>query len=373
MRQKPRTDLGDAEAGWYATHMKLRNTLLIILGSFAVVGYGAALLFFRLLVATDPATPESALLNLLIFATLFLGLIALLAFLFFRLVGVPIRNLTTAMNAFAKQGVRVPIKISRLTPREIRMLIVTFVDLSERVEHSHARDTEISHVKSDFITTAAHQLRTPLTGIRWALEALEKSDTVSEEQRALIENAAEKSHQLVSIVGTLLNMSSIESGKHQYHFEAVDMPAFLKTVVADFDHMARERSVTLSYKENPHALPPVRADREQVRWVLNNIIENAIRYTPSGGSVTAWADMRDSLTLCVHVRDTGIGIPETDRSGIFERFYRASNAVSKENAGNGLGLYIARTIAADHGGDLSFSANDTKVGTTFTLSLPVAG
>jgi len=353
--------------------MAFRVLLLIFFGIFLAFGYAAAWLLSFLLHMFYPSTPVLTLDFFLILTTFFLIGVALFFFVLSRWIGVPLRSLRAAMDAFAKKGERAPIAISSLTPREIRQLVITFIDLAERVEHAHKRDTEISQVKTDFITTAAHQLRTPLTGIRWALEALEKGDTVSEEQRALIQNAAEKSHQLINIVGTLLNMSSIESGRHQYHFEPVDMQQFVPTVVADFDHVARARGVVLAYQKDSSRFPPARADKEQVRWILNNLIENAIRYTPQGGSVTVWMDMRDSLTLQVHVRDTGIGIPESDRPNIFERFYRASNAVSKENAGNGLGLYIAKTIAKDHGGDLSFAPNETGVGTTFTLSLPIAG
>jgi two-component system sensor histidine kinase BaeS len=119
-------------------------------------------------------------------------------------------------------------------------------------------------------------------------------------------------------------------------------------------------------------LPPIRADRQQIKWVLNNLIENAIRYTPAGGTVHILLQ-RAPGRVQVIVRDTGIGITPKDRNNIFERFYRAENAVAKENKGNGLGLYISRTIATDHGGDLNFDANENGPGTTFTLSLPEMG
>jgi two-component system sensor histidine kinase BaeS len=118
-------------------------------------------------------------------------------------------------------------------------------------------------------------------------------------------------------------------------------------------------------------VPAVRADRERIKWVLSNIVENAVRYTPAGGTVQLGLALGPGIVF-IHVRDTGIGIEPKDRSNIFERFYRAENAIAKENAGNGLGLYIARTIATDHGGDLNFKENTDGPGTTFTLSLPIA-
>jgi NtrC-family two-component system sensor histidine kinase KinB len=229
----------------------------------------------------------------------------------------------------------------------------------------------MSRVKSDFISTAAHQLRTPLTGIRWALEALAKED-LTENQKALVESAQSKGKDLVTTVGTLLDISSIESGKHTYHFESVAMTDLAAHVVQDLLPSAQERKVSLTLTPPEQVLPLARADRTQITWVLTNLVENAVRYTPSGGTATvSFGSIAERVF--VYVRDTGIGIPEKDRNNIFERFYRGGNAIAKENAGNGLGLYIARTIATDHGGDLSFANNPEGPGTTFTLSLPIAG
>ncbi len=102
------------------------------------------------------------------------------------------------------------------------------------------------------------------------------------------------------------------------------------------------------------------------------LVENAIRYTPASGQVRLTTETTKDRAY-VRVRDTGIGIAPQDRGNIFERFYRAPNAIAKENGGNGLGLYIARTIATDHGGDLNFQSNETGPGTVFTLTLPLAG
>jgi signal transduction histidine kinase len=129
--------------------------------------------------------------------------------------------------------------------------------------------------------------------------------------------------------------------------------------------------VTLYYAKDEVILPQVYGDRDRLKWVLNNLVENAIRYTPAQGSVHLSADA-SGLRVNVRVTDSGIGIQEKDRDNIFERFYRGENARAKENQGNGLGLYIARTIATDHGGDLDFMPNPAGQGTTFVLSLPVA-
>lgn len=225
-------------------------------------------------------------------------------------------------------------------------------------------------MKTDFISTAAHQFRTPLTGIRWALEALEK-EPLTEEQLALVTSAVGKSRDLVGIVGTLLDISSIESGKYRYQFAPTNMAELVSEVTRDFGTMAAARQVSVFFAGGEEEIPAARTDRERIKWVLNNLVENAIRYTPAQGTVRVTLSS-GSGRVFTEVKDTGIGIPASDRANIFERFYRAGNAVQKENAGSGLGLYIARTIAKDHGGELSFRANNDGPGTTFALSLPVA-
>lgn len=281
----------------------------------------------------------------------------------------PLRLIEEALKAFVARSERIVLPSFRSSPQEVRQLAAIFQEFADQVEIAHARDVEISRVKSDFISTAAHQLRTPLTGIRWAIEALER-EPLSESQKALLKNAVDKSHDLVAIVGTLLDISSIESGKYAYKFHKQDMAQLATEVVKDFAVLADRTNVNLSV-DIPESLPPVSIDRDRMKWVLNNLIENAIHYTPSGGNVTVSATSVANR-LILRVRDTGIGIPASDRNNIFERFYRAGNAVTKQNKGSGLGLYIARTIVNDHGGELSFEANVGGTGTTFILALPVA-
>lgn len=297
-------------------------------------------------------------------------LISLLGFWFIgTVIARPIRHIAQALRAFIESGTQPTLPAYTTAPREIRELAGDITQFSARVAESHRRDVEMARVKSDFISTAAHQLRTPLTGIRWALEALEK-DELTESQKALVTSAREKSRDLVNIVKTLLDISSIESGKYKYAFQKTDMAVLITEVAEDFAPLAAKGNVSLYYAREAGTLPPVTIDRERMKWVLNNLIENAIRYTPSGGVVRIMAEPQGEQLL-VRVKDTGIGINPEDRSNIFERFYRAPNAIAKENEGNGLGLYIARTIAKDHGGDLNFAPNEDGAGTTFTVSLPV--
>lgn len=364
--------------------MKLRGVLALqLVLSFLVLACFVAVAGRLLWVTFDPFLPSLLLLGpvnvsaamLLIICGVLLLLLALLVYLLLyltleRLIIRPVLAIGAAMKTFTESRSFAPLSDVSTFTKEVGEFIEVFAQFATSVEEVHQRDMEISRVKSDFISTAAHQLRTPLTGIRWALEALEK-ENITESQRALVENAVSKSKDLVAIVGTLLDISSIESGKHKYNFTKVDLLELMKEVVADFTVQAAQGKVLLSLVPPEFMLPPAHADRDQVKWVLNNLVENGIRYTPEGGSVQITFETFPERVQ-IHVRDTGIGITPKDRNNIFERFYRAGNAIAKENKGNGLGLYIARTIATDHGGDLNFTANENGPGTTFTLSLPRA-
>lgn len=352
---------------------------VLLSGILAVsVGFiGIMVLFLedRLLPLLPDAQTAALLENLVMQnAIVSFGIALLLMLVMFLAIGhfvvKPLRAVVASMDQFAATGTTQDLLRLRGAPKEVRALADAFTTFSKRVEDAHKRDVEISRVKSDFISTAAHQLRTPLTGIRWALEALQKEE-LNEGQKALVASAVEKSHQLVAVVGTLLDISSIESGKYKYTFSAVNLDALVGQVTSDFEQLAVKSEVALLYEKSGTGLPKVRADQERIRWVLNNLVENAIRYTPAGGAVRITTE-GTADRVYVRVRDTGIGIAPEDQGNIFERFYRASNAIAKENGGNGLGLYIARTIATDHGGDLNFTGNEAGPGTTFTLSLPLA-
>ncbi len=349
--------------------MSLRKIFLGTLFVFAISGYSIVWLYSKFVLDNSVYASNYAYLDANIFVSVLLIIIAILFYIAMRSVSVPIKELTKSIQAFSKNNEHVPVEISFTTPHDVKILILSFMELADRVDRSRKRDVEVSRIKSDFISTAAHQLRTPLTSIRWALEALQK-EKLSDDDNLLVTTAVEKSKELVAIVSTLLDTSSIEAGKYKYKFIQTNMQSLLAKVVGGLQYLADKREIKLQYRSYSEVLQSVRVDKERITWILNNLIENALKYTPKGGHVDVWAEVSDNKML-VRVHDTGIGIPEIDRPDIFGRFYRAENAIAKENEGNGLGLYIARSVAKDHGGNLSFESNSKGVGTTFTLSLPM--
>ena len=305
------------------------------------------------------------------------GLITLITFLFLALIVVillermvvrPLNMLSAVIGQFGTGMKAADIPDPKGAPHEISHIFETFSDMARHIEEARKRDEEMSQVKSDFISTAAHQLRTPLTGIRWALEAMEK-EPLDEGKKAVIQDALEKNKQLIQIVRTLLDVSAIESGRYNYEFSPTSLPELIGKTIEQLDEHASRQNVTVRFTEPEH-VPDVRADEERLRWVLINLIENAIRYTPPDGTVTISVEpVRGRVFVYIH--DTGIGIPDSERHNIFERFYRGKEAAKMQNAGSGLGLYIARNVVRDHGGDLDFTSNTEGIGTTFFFSVPL--
>lgn len=281
----------------------------------------------------------------------------------------PLHTLSASMQSFSKDLSQADIPALQHAPYEIENIVSSLEGLAKRVEEAQLRSREVVRSKTDFISTAAHQLRTPLTGIRWTLEALAKDPSLDAAKKTMVQDALTKNHQLIDIVKTLLDVSAVESGKYHYDFKPLELPPLILEVIAALKEAAYRQGVSVSFIP-PEYAPDVFADKARIRGVLTNLIENAIRYTPRGGSVTVSLQPVKTHVI-VTVSDTGIGVPDSEKNNIFERFYRASNAATMQNAGNGLGLYIARNVIRDHGGELQFKANENGVGTSFFFSLPV--
>ncbi|KKW43272.1 MAG: Alkaline phosphatase synthesis sensor protein PhoR [Parcubacteria group bacterium GW2011_GWB1_57_6] len=237
-----------------------------------------------------------------------------------------------------------------------------------QVLHDVTREREVEQLKSHFLTIASHQMRTPLAGIKWALEALSKEQALTPTQKDILEETSRTNERLIRLTNDLLDASRIEEGQFGYEFAPIDPVALARETVSLFTQDAQRRGIALHFAEPDRALPPIGADREKIGVAVGNLVDNAVRYTPKGGTVTL-AFRSEPDVLCLDVRDTGIGIPESDQPFIFNKFFRAKNALLRETEGSGLGLYIAKHIVEHHHGTIRFASKENS-GTTFTVCLP---
>jgi two-component system phosphate regulon sensor histidine kinase PhoR len=238
--------------------------------------------------------------------------------------------------------------------------LVTFHDATER--------RRVDQVRRDFVANASHELRTPLTSIRGFVEALEdgavNDPPTSERFLGKIRTHADR---MAALVEDLLELSRLESGERPPQWEEVIPSEVVEDVVASFSGLAERKQITLARGEG--LAPTVVTDADRLRRIVENLVENAVKYTPEGGRVTVGSRAGPDGSALLLVEDDGPGIAAEHLPRIFERFYRVDRARSRELGGTGLGLAIVRHLAEGMGTSVVV-ASEPGQGTRFTVTVP---
>ena len=237
----------------------------------------------------------------------------------------------------------------------------------EREQNERLR--ELDRLKDEFVALVSHELRTPLTSIRGYLELVLDGEAgdVSDEQRQFLGVVERNADRLLALVGDLLFLAQIEAGKLSLEVGAVDLGAVASESIDAARPLADDKDITLSLAIGP--VPLLAGDGARIGQLVDNLVSNAIKFTPEGGRVDVRARARNG-TAVIEVRDSGIGIPVDEQERLFERFFRSSNAAERQIPGTGLGLAISKAIVEAHGGKIAVKS-EVDVGTTFKVSLPV--
>ncbi|OGN93850.1 MAG: hypothetical protein A2Z75_05470 [Chloroflexi bacterium RBG_13_50_10] len=282
----------------------------------------------------------------------------LIAILLARSVYVPIRRVTNAAEQIAHGNYEQEIPVAG--PEEVKGLAISFNQMSRQVKHSQ-------QMLRDFVADVSHELRSPLTSIKGFAQAM--LDGTAKDKEAQLKAARvieDESKRMMRLVEELLEFSRLESGQIIMAKERVDLKELLQQCHEIFLMRAEEKNIQLKTDVEP--LPPVIGDIDRLEQVFNNLLDNALKHTPSGGKVNVVARQPHLNFVEIAVTDTGPGIPGEQLRHVFERFYRADPSASK--AGAGLGLAIARQIVLAHGGDIMAKSALGK-GTEFLVRLPV--
>lgn len=237
---------------------------------------------------------------------------------------------------------------------------------------ANERLLELDKVKTEFISVAAHQLRTPLSGVKWTLDMV-LSDTlgsVNNEQKSFLMKCYESNERMIVLINDMLGADRIDSGKLKYRFVPTQIFDLMDNVLFEMASLVSQKKLRMSFVNKSRNLPLVLIDAEKMRAAVQNLLENAVKYTPENG----WIEINFQVVgnfVEVSIKDNGIGIPEEDQKNIFSRFFRAKNAIKVEPDGSGLGLFIAKGLIEKHGGRLWF---ESKVGegATFSFTIPIA-
>ena len=246
------------------------------------------------------------------------------------------------------------------------------------------KEKKIDEMKTEFISLASHQLRTPLSTINWYLEMVLNGDAgpINSEQEKFVKEAYQGSSRMVALVNALLNVARIESGTFIVDPTETNIVQLVRSVLDELKPQTDEKKQHIMFEKDD--LPLMMLDYQLTRIILQNLLTNAVKYTPENGTVTVElrqlskdTKIRDNLVLdqdsfLIKVSDTGIGIPTNDQSLIFKKLFRASNVVKLDTEGTGLGLYIIKSIVEQSKGYLWFESQE-QVGTQFYVVLPLSG
>lgn len=256
------------------------------------------------------------------------------------------------------------------------------------LQQAFDRLKELDRLKSNFLATVSHELRTPLTSIIGYSEMLKEglAGGLSGEQTEYVTTIFEKGNQLLELITGLLDLSKLESGTLQMRSSEVDLGRLVQDVITTLTPAALKAEVRLE-KHIPAATPTLKGDPTRLRQVLLNLVDNALKFTEPGGKVTVEAEMAslgldpgddDGVVLmaarqpavAVTVRDTGIGIPEEEKSKVFDPFYQVDSGTTRQAGGTGLGLSIVRRLVEAHEGQLEVRDNLPK-GSAFVVTIPI--
>lgn len=250
------------------------------------------------------------------------------------------------------------------------------VTLQERIEeatkqlrHANHRLKELDQTKDEFISMASHQLRTPLTTIKGYLSMVLEGDVgpVTIDEKQMIQQAFDSAERMVFLIADLLNVSRLQSGKFVIENKPTDLAKMVESEVSLLKDTAEHHKLKLTLKK-PDKYPLLNLDDTKIRQVIMNFLDNAIYYTPAGGSIEVELGLTDSAVTYT-VTDTGLGVPKAEQHHLFSKFYRAGNARKMRPDGTGLGLFMAKKVIVAQGGSIIFKSEEGK-GSTFGFTFP---
>ncbi len=251
------------------------------------------------------------------------------------------------------------------------LIAVVFLIIGNIIVTSFKRLADAHRMQSEFISVVSHQLRSPLSIIKWSAEASLR-DTTAENPAKIQEffdTVQRTTNSMIRMVNSLLEVSRIEAATIVFKKDSVSLTEITKNTVDEFRDYARASNIAIDFfaQEN---MPPVIGDRERIEIVIQNLIDNAIRYSRGKKAISINIE-HDKKQVTFKVTDSGVGIPKDQQPKIFSKFFRAANGKKLQSGGTGIGLYIAKSSIEAMGGTINFVSIPNE-GTTFWFTLPVA-
>ena len=220
-------------------------------------------------------------------------------------------------------------------------------------------------------STAIHQLRTPLTSIKWVLGMLEKetSGPLNNEQKDLIDKAMKNTEYMSSLISDILQTYQIEDNRMLLSLSKTNIEDLIENEIKELEVLAESKNVKIVFNKINSDCPLIDIDQNKIKLVINNLLSNAIKYSEKNSEVEIKTEIED-FEIKISITDFGIGIPDDEQKDIFTKFFRAKNAIFTQSEGTGLGLFISKNIIEAHEGEIWFDSHKDK-GSTFYFTLPI--
>ncbi|MDO8663703.1 MAG: HAMP domain-containing sensor histidine kinase [Candidatus Wildermuthbacteria bacterium] len=249
-------------------------------------------------------------------------------------------------------------------------LTIVLLIVASAIVQSFDRLAAANKMKSEFVSVVSHQLRSPLSNLKWAIEFLMsgKLGKVEEKQAEYLQILKENSARMQELVSDLLTVSRIETAKLPVIKQEFSLEDLARDLVSRAEPFAKASNVEIRFQFEA-GLPKVFSDPRQIQQAIENLLDNAVRYVRNNGVVELKLSQRNG-SLRVEIKDNGVGIPAADQKYIFQKFFRSENALRYQTQGSGLGLYISKAIIEKAGGEIGFSSQEGK-GSTFWITLPI--
>lgn len=259
-------------------------------------------------------------------------------------------------------------------PADVALIVsgvtVVFLIIGFSITRGFDKLAEVSRMKSEFVSIVSHQLRSPLSNLKWALEILMSGriGAVNEKQAEYFRILKENNDRMQELIRDLLVVSRIEQEQFPLNPEKFSLGGLVYELIDEFKPYIKASNVNVRVVSSED-LPMVLADKTRIKLVVENLLDNAIRYIKTKGRVDIRLSKKNN-NIFFEISDNGVGIPKKDQKYIFKKFFRSENVMKYQTQGTGLGLYIAKSIINRSGGDIGFKSRKGK-GTTFWFTLPV--
>lgn len=247
----------------------------------------------------------------------------------------------------------------------ISILVISYI-----IVGTFTRLAETNRMKTEFLNIVSHQILTPLTSEKWLVNLLtsQKIGALNNEQKEYLELLKSSNAKSIQLVNTLLNVSRIESNKMAFEKKPISLKTLAQNVITDEKSSIESSRISLQIVDETENSPQVLGDEMKVRLVIQNFITNAIKYTKENGQIMVLL-RKDGDSIKLSIIDNGVGIPAEEKSFIFQKFFRSSNAMRFQTLGSGLGLYISKYIIDMLDGKIGFNSEENK-GSNFWFTLP---